>query len=67
VAFIGFIDNSKWKWRQNAFDFPSFNDPTVGSIAIRADESKIAVLFISSSFAAGSDSYVYELNALTGF
>jgi hypothetical protein len=67
VAFIGFINNSEWNWRKNAFSFPSFLDPTVGSIAVRADESRIAVLFQSSSMAAGSDSYVYELDALTGF
>ena len=66
VAFIGFINSYRWNWRQNAFGFPSFNDPTAASIALRADESRIAVIFQSKSMAAGSDSYIFELDALTG-
>jgi hypothetical protein len=45
VAFIGFINNFNWQWRQNAFSFPSLSDPTVGSIAVSVDESRVAVLF----------------------
>ncbi len=67
VTFIGFLNNSRWNWQQNAFSFPDLNDRTVRSIAVRVDESRIAVLFQSLSMVPGSNSYVYELNALTGF
>jgi hypothetical protein len=61
-----YSDGNSWRWRLQISSFPTISDPYVASLALRNDNLKFAVLFISSTAAEGGDAYLAEYGFKNG-